>query len=1223
MPSVDDLPLMTDAEQSAFDRYDNMSPPVKALAQLNRGVMNFPAAMNDINSLAWRILNWSGVPGADQYVKRGDEMSQNYRDTVSNISGTPEGSKWYETVPEAVGTAVVPVPGGPGAAIAGRSARAAGSLIDGLLIPGTVNPTVRNLATNAGVAAAVDQAVQPEGLVKQGAQAVGNALIPEARAAQPSAPFSSTGLGSIDDQPIVAPEKAFLGNAHDVSGSIDDQPIIGPTGEQLVDTNSFYYNHKTAIIGTILGAGAATLLALKYKKYMEPPTPSLTTLGQQRNVTSMGTAIKQGVVDAEAPLFDNLPKGPQQDAVRDLLYIGTRQGADTSAFEFLKTGEAPRASPIRVEPFGKAKIQYEAQDEATRKLIDDGMIARTLLDQRAEATRIRGTPTTPDRVINPATGARYTDAELRGMSLAAQTNPVARGIIDIQRSNLDAVLEHAVNSGVESRTSARNFRRVNPNFSHLTDLEDQPNKIKQFFGNSSVGDQVAESFTFAKRAYEEMGGVKQPLNATQANEVYIMSKVAGIERTRAINQILKVWEGFDPQTVKRLADSKGSNFSTRMRGDTVYYKITDENMLKALQIDPYTTYEPFNTMRRWWSQGVTGKLRPIFSIAKAWLYDVPMIAATRPEGHALSYLDNFVQNRTGGQWASVVGPVDPSAYLSALSGVGKHITSNMSFTASMRLEKALANNDYITSILGAPRTRALANDLFDRYINTFLHNSNRYGGVDTSLYKDQINGVQTYAKELTGHPLGAIYNHILEGFHTGARLQQAYLSYGRNSMSEAVAAARNAVGDVTRSGNNSVYRFIANAVPFANVATQEAHKFGKWANDNRGKAMTTILMSVALPKVLEHMIWSGDDRYREYYYKNLRDDVKAAHLVVPNPMSTDPADYIALPMNPLFAAMGNLAGDLFSYSLDLHGQPTNEIKDMIRRRIGIAPTSVTQPGVEIPYFDAAKQSALNALIPPLPPPVVAGTEFLTGSKPQLGDRFGQMTGPIQQDRTPGALKGGKIMGDSFDATLQAVLSATFGTVADTFFDSINEAEMGARRRGVPGALENLGQYFADNTKKSFPEIFTGSLQDSTYTGIKRTLTDKSQGIDTAVAEYNKFATGGVRRGAAVRPLPAGDLPPQAGDPEMLTAAQYINTAGFALTARRQEINDVRESINRVRGSSSMDHNERQRTLRELSKIEQDKTEALLALIRSYEMNIANTLGKPTFDFSQYARGPKR
>jgi len=1210
--------------------YDNYPAPLKSIAQFSRGIADAPAGGLDVLSLITRLSQNLPLqvtadgrqPDMSRLIDWLDNTSANYKQRVSDAMGVPQGGQWYETMPEAVGQAVFPIPGGLEAQAAktgSKALRTAGEIADAVLVPGTINPSAKTLAMNAGVAATMDQGINKyanpdyQTVLDAGI----NALAPGAQAADTESPFPTSTSTSTGVEPL------------------DFEPGLN------VDEQTWWQRNRDWIVGGTVAAGVGAYLMKRYAKVSAPPKVGMGVPSVEPGVTPLATKAKQAVFDAETPTWD-LANPQDRQFIRENLLQRTRQGADTSAAEYIKTGAAPGASPVQAPSLAKVKTVFDAMEPQKQDLLNQYMTAQTLKDSRIAARNVPGARrgVTPDRVINPATGQRYTDQELDTIIMAGRADPDVAAVANQLRLVSNGLVEHAVQRGVLSRMSALQITRNNPNYAPLMDVNNAAGttrweRLKQFFGSTSVGDQAEKTAQFMARTRQEASGVTAPLNTMDAHMINTQATMAWIEKTSAINDVLRRLQGARRVTisgrplVERVSPNREHNFSTMERGKTVYYNIRDQNLLQALNVEPYHVVGVTNGLRKLWTSGVTGKLRPYFAIGKSWLYDAPAAATMRPQGHALGYLDYNAQRFLGqkaGDVVSTLGMIDPTVYLSALSGVAKHIDANASFSMSMAMNRAIQKNGRLVQMLGPQNVQLVADWLEQSYKESFLHQVNRYGGVDASLHRDTVNGVQSLAKTWEGHPIGTFYNNVLEGFHTGGRLQQAWLSYklGR-PINTAVAEGRQAAGDLTRKGGSKMVGRITSAVPFSNVALQEISRIGRFAAEHPVRFASSLAFGMMVPKAMEAMYWSHlSDAHRQFYYEQMPEYVRSAGFVLPVP-GAPPEDYLMLPMHPGMMLVANSAADLVSLMLDLRGTSMdNPLQISIKDFLGIGDMPTHDPIIESNPWIASEQALKNFAVAPIPPVFQVPFAAATGQRLEF-DAPGEMGRPPMMDRTPGLFGGGRTKDDVASATLQEILSSAFGTVMDSLFETARETKFGFQRDGITGAAENVGEDFLLNTKKAFPYLFPGALKNSTYTEQKRMLRSKMDGVKTLLDQFSgEFSQGTFRTKSAGKPFPSGDTRSISGDPRILNAMAVSQFALRTLNARNDEINTIRESINRTRGSATLRPMERAKELRELTRQEQDATELLLSQVRSVEENIRSAvpdLGE--FKFEDWSTGAPR
>jgi hypothetical protein len=1219
-------PLSVAAPVNGFEQYDSYAKPIQSLAQLSRGIYNFPAGAVDLIGLASRGIRLAGVPGMDRTIQNLDDASQGWRDMVSNFTRIPEGHSWHETIPEAVGQAIVPIPGGPIAALtqnAGKAGRVAAKITDAVLLPGTHNPTMANLGTNAALAGLIDQGAQaymgnPDTLMNSVNGALG---VKGARAAEPIDPFS---VASAPTDPLGVTTHTAPADPYDPLG-------IAVGGTPQVAEKSWWHDNSSYVVGGLAGAAMMAGALMKFRRYGSPPMASMTDPAlpavKPDNATSLSTVIRKGTVDAEAPLYGSLTEGPIKDEVQWRLHRQTRQGAQASAVEFAKTGQSPGASTASAPAFSQILTDVGAWDGAKLDTLNKYMLSQTELERRAYA---RTVPGAKSGVMPGMSWA--SDSDLRSNVLTGAADPDVVNVADRLRRNYDAVLEHGVNRGMLSRSQVNTWQRVNRNYAPLAETEpgalSYNERIKQLLGgDTNIGQELNDAQHTMTRSLIEGGGAQNPLNVVQASEQYLVNMMSAIEKNDATRFALRALTT-DTNTrgvVKQVP--VGGDYSIMDRGVTKHYKVDDPYILKALQVDPYITNAFTGTMRKLWTSGVTGKAWPFFSIGKSWLYDVPMVAMMRPSGMATGYLDYGMQRLTGGRFGM---PLDPTTYVASLQGTAKHILSNQAYNTSLALRDAVNRNTFLARALGPAHVQSWSDSLMSRYMNSVLHDTNRYGGIDVSLYKDSVNGMQSYIDSIRGTPLASLYGHVLEGFQSGVRLGMVDLTRSLPtglSMREAVSHARNAVGDVTRSGDANWYRQFAEAVPFLNVAVQEGARMTDFMKKNPGRALTSVILGMAMPKVMENLLWSSmSDDHREYYHKHMPDYVRSTHWTLPKP-GGGPSDYYSLPMPPGFAPIADLASNMVSDVLSLRSGPLTPVVQNIRQMLGISNKQPSAPGVGETGAEKYNDFWLgvkNYLVPPVPPVLQAAVVAATGQKIDPANPPGEMGQRLSQERTSGLSGGGKVFDDILGIGVQGLLSSVFGTVADALVSAARDGRNGLARNGVNGMLENLGQNVGMTTEKALPFMFSGSLNDSTFTKQKQLLQKKGEGIDALNKEAQLIATSGTSRNRSPGgTVVEGDRPDYSVDPAVAAAAGILRNYSSAISTRRTEIDNTRGAILNTQSSQSQKPREVRDRSNELKRQEMDQTEALLALVRSIEAEIAQATGQQAFKFEDISTGKRR
>lgn len=643
-----------------------------------------------------------------------------------------------------------------GTSAAARAVRVAADVA----VPGTAKYTAPRVAANIGVPLAASQGVRA--LADQPSVVTGDALGPE------------LGVDVYDPDPV---------DAH-----------AGMNGEQM--------SAAAAVFGGMTVAAAVMLgktNKLASKKVIEdidgvdaapiPPDAKLTP------TLTRGQRLKSEAIDSSSPLRDTVSNAYEgannpklRETIADIERVTTNTAnvnLNTAHRNALDLGTLPLSGtkivPLSMVERGLAQLQPQEL-----KLFEDGMLAKTMLDQHALqlaslSDEMRdaklGIKTDPKAVARlKAMEAKQAamsadDAQLVGDMSVKQAreiaammtaNPKLAQAETMLRQFTSQVLDAKVADGQITKEQADKLRAVRPNYMPIQEDPDagltgmqkwwdglrrpfQRSKEPSLYGTirGPLLKTDAENGTNVKSPMKPMDAYKQYLYdhiqytvMNDATRTYVKALKDTPDYGRTIRELdsMTVDEFYktgEPEKVAR----KSNIFAYTDGGRIHYMEAADPEVLRALQFNAPVTVFLLNGMRKVYQHGTTGMFAPEFAPTAA-LFEEKIGRMTRQPGRSFGMVDAtlrraFPNSKLLSDTLDKIGgsplPMVQTSHVQMLAGLFQQIRYSELKEAGQKIANDLETQSGVLGWIAksSPQGRALLEVASQSMLRSF--NQSRYG----------------------------------------------------------------------------------------------------------------------------------------------------------------------------------------------------------------------------------------------------------------------------------------------------------------------------------------------------------------------------------------------------------------------------------------------------------------------------------------------------------------
>jgi hypothetical protein len=1180
-------------------------------------------AWGGINALQG-LLTGKDLPGGRFAAElfAGPEGSQQ---RANKLIGVENPDNTGETVARVLGPLMVPGNIGGATSTAGKALETAVSP----LIPFRQSRTAGGLALEAGlpitVADGASDYLDPEytGVSEVVAKGVGAGVDAVKSVLPGAAAPTQTPEPTVTSQVLADATTPLLGARVDFPGQ--EASLLGPRVDAPGDPSRPVTERGEWTMGETLATGAALLaapaVATRLAGMVEArinaknealfnaaqANPSITGRVPDAPISGVGatdklanavqddTTILRSYVDDVAPSIAQKLNAENYLRINDIAF-------DDRFSSFARTGFDP-VSGVRTQSLQRYFSDIAGLSDDQRALFNEARWAATELDNRTAnfSNALRQGQTPPAASSVSVTLNQQTDAQLRGVMIRANNDPVVRAALDASRSLYDDAVRILERRGLVSGADAMQFRRANPNFAPTVDF-----------------DGVIDNPLTARNKTPQSGVDKMQTNVWSADDQYFRS----IMRAADLNDMRKsvIDAGLDHQTrnptaaklIEPLRDKAGKWIDepgpgvpvvgVRRNGRLEYYKVNNPAMLDALKMSPRMSgmfVNAMNSIRQLSQSFATGTgaavTGSIFAPTSA-LYSIAASSINRKPGTATSWLDAAVQSASGGRFgvrgdllgtaaSTAVAAVD-DLRAASLGGIASSIEHSLRYGGfwhrvadqqTLSAWAVRARNAFERSIYNEMQREGISN----ASTNAGLE-SNRVGGRIGELFDPHkvFSTNKSYAPDLFAR--FPTYARVNEALKTGLNIiansaQSSYyrINKGKLSAPELAYETRRLTGDPAATPSGTFMRTVNATIPYSNVAVQGTTRLLESFRDNPMAATAGVMMAAGLPALVTvySALIAGPDAVENLFHElNSGQAVQGMRVYSPDdPAETAAVVPIAQELRPFYAVALQLAYDMFT--LETRGSETTEVvKNMLGDLLSKGASGTVDRIV----------SGVSAMVSPQTPPAVNAALAVASPKQADGEvlrmdlsvesLYDRGLAGVISNRSgsdlPGSNRGvSSITGSESMVVAEQVLTSFFSSLGSTVVDVLSRVSGGYRATGdVSYAAQNGLGAFELRTKDRYPYLNGVLFQNEARLAINNPVYEevqrKTQAMDDAIEFARDLQRGGntLASGGRVMDFPV-NMSRVSQDPMMQEMYGVVHQWAKVMDRGvRKEINNIRTQM---------------------------------------------------------------
>jgi hypothetical protein len=940
---------------------------------------------------------------------------------------------------------------------------------------------------------------------------------------------------------------------------------------------------------------------------------------------------------------------------------------------FMSTGQLPN-SALKSEPLAPTLEAISSLDQIDRKMLTDGLLAKTALDDRKVLGK---SPSFSDK----------TNEELQQLVRLGEQGQL-KGYADKIRQHYRDQLDYLLEQGYIDEAHYNDWKLRRPNYVHLSKNEGE-DYLDTFLGRGDRGsptDTVIRDRGTADESGVQTGATADPI-------IDLPNQWAEVIHKLQVNSVKRDWlqqaEGNAElsKIVKQVPIDTGKDdlHTVRVNGKEVHYKIKDDTLSSALEFSPFTTRSAWsqfmNLPRKLFQQGTTGVGNPLFAGTAA-VYDTVTGIALRPKNYQLGVLNEFANKISGGKYN--LGMFDPTAWISAPIGAVRYmkdsLVESMAHELSTQLQKG---SGFLVDQLGQPAADQLHTLLAAHYDKSIKSIMEEYGAGGSSPFlasaPDQLApGIATIAPKFASDaakqaftdalrgkadtaellmkgskvpweaaratPIARLYAGTVRAIHEGFRYQAFATNIAKGALSpdelELIASnTRRIAGDIGQQGASKAIQDINHSAAYANVAMQTLGEFGRKLKNQPLTTLANTIGAITALAALRYGKMATDPAYRDEMRKR-SDSQKVASFKTFGDLTVNIPPELRMITGPLFAAVDATTG-----MFDLNEDGTDKFDPNIIHAIeawidGAVPTERTKQSLQDSSIAALEQAS----------PYSMGSFPMINAAAAVGNvdiPFSKFTGkgqPVREQQESPLYGQGTLTDDAVKATWQNAFTDMFGSGTFAYARAAMDYSRAVNNdSGMWKGLEIGLSRLTDQTAMQ-----NGPLQSLMFRGY-----DKVQGVNDTDARlwYNK--RNGLKAAETIlkkdtMSIYTNSLDPRNGLPSLLSPEQLmakqedLNTPNViigsmsaqlikALAPIQTHVGQLQQQVTNVQnqaastpetwqaagGKATSTIEERNRQINQLNDERRFYMGIMLRQTQQVEDAIRQSIGDPTFSFQHY------
>lgn len=970
----------------------------------------------------YRITQTSQNPDAvnaagNQLAAMGDDVmrpvmkwSKDWYDWGGEVAGVQNNADGSVPLDEELGgiglSAAVAIPTG-GASLLGRGLGIGGRMANSTAIkvalraaelatPVTIGPTKANIAANAAVGVALNDAM---------------------RYATNEQTATSAVLGLDDD--------------HLPGGSEFDETDAAVTGGAILGT---------AALSLALGRGSRGRIARAADNFgnngniagSKAPTGKL----PQDNPVDVGKRANASVLDENATIKEavNLTRGASKaQEMDDLIRSHTGNTIDAQIDRAYKLGTLSQDGSVKFnKPINVVRENYSKMDKQQKTTANAVYRALDEIENRKR----------------PGVAATMSESteELQRRVDVGMRDPMVRTFVN----DVDDVMrtmskwrraEGVISAGQARREAARGY------YMPHVDAEVKPTLTER------IADKAGEAFmprrtdkltdAIASREQQRKGGIRDLKNISEVFDEYLQKQMREVNKNRVQRELLKNisdrkvtgkehvlvrWKkpGLNRQTGQFNKQNAGpGEIEVLEDGVKSVYEVGDPRLYRALQFRPRMAIPVLNQMRKYYQMGTTGSFNPMFAPMSA-VYDMTFAAL-------------------GTKTDLITGPVDaalkragaPDSVRKLLAGPTRVADIPITYMQGVfhglygrRLQMQAQHLAEIAAESGARLDKEHAARAAETFMNSMYGTIHRYGRTGGLLvdYATELDTMRTgMKKHITDSNAVQWYNHLFDTIRDGMQMGMFARNYANElyDMRRAVRGnvdgltekqimklankTRQISADPTRHGASGFVGAVTTATPYGNIILQSIGHLVHNMMTNR--AAWSVAGFLGATKYF--MTTQMSDEQRAHYEQSMPTYDRVGFMPLPLGESVD--DMMYVPLGPELGSVVSVAGDVLDGMLrsDQELQVATGM-ERIQAAIGDLIGFSAPPGIAAPL-------ALMAGTPPRPEDLLKGEPLF---------REAELHGGIEERR-------GIALNDGWVSDrIHSTISSAFGTAGRAFIDTV-------------------------------------------------------------------------------------------------------------------------------------------------------------------------------------------
>lgn len=593
------------------------------------------------------------------------------------------------------------------------------------------------------------------------------------------------------------------------------------------------------------------------------------------------------------------------------------------------------------------------------------------------------------------------------------------------------------------------------------------------------------------------------------------------------------------------------------------WEFGDPGLKAMLEFNPNVALPILNATRKIYQHGMTGLLRPAFSVTQA--YREPWLAAaTKPEGRSLGVLNTFLYRALEGtslqkMTNKVNIPFD--AHAAAVPQIPIQLWERSVKALSNKILMDFANDSGVMSkIIQMTGGRAYVENIAQRAALAMEHTSygimtNRmsasFGHLNdiSDVFDDYARGAKSKVP-FVGPALNA-FKALLESFQMSTRL--AFFSenlgnlsrrYGgidkipQREMAKLELDTRNLTGDMSRRSKSRGVQYGMSATPYGNTIMQGTRHFlaamGETKNSRTKSFWPAFVTGVAIPKLLTMAAITEMEGGEDWWYNKTPAWQRMVVMPVPTVEAItarittgewpkgDPAkNFYKIPLPPEFAII------------------MTPFEAMVQAAGFFGKSDVPKP----PVLESIQQSFMNIIDIPTHP-LIGAVAAWTGVRGDIGDIAVGNTPQEFRDTPSGGINADKVSpNNTMSKWFYEMIGSFLGTGGKNAADGLNVAELSLKDGDtIIESAQKAVRTWADQERQGLPEVGIPLLYDVAsrnyaFTPQAEYVTTTMRGLEGVFKQLSRERDTSGRAGLAEEA--GGQVANKIKDPRLLNLAQIV------------------------------------------------------------------------------------